>query len=57
MRFVHTTVPLTAAPSGIKQHLKVLVRGDDNEARERYNDLVRGAYADDDLFDLSLIHI
>jgi len=55
VRFVHTTVPLTAAPSGIKQHLKVLVRGDDNEARERYNDLVRGAYADDDLFDIAAV--
>jgi hypothetical protein len=53
VRFVHTTVPLTAAPSGIKQHLKVVVRGDDNAARERYNTLVREAYGDDDLFDIA----
>lgn len=53
VRFVHTTVPLTAAPSGIKQHLKVVVRGDDNAARERYNALVREAYGDDDLFDIA----
>jgi hypothetical protein len=53
VRFLHTTVPLTAAPSGIKQHLKVVVRGDDNAARERYNALVRDAYGDDDLFDLA----
>jgi hypothetical protein len=55
VRFVHATVPLTAAPSGIKQHLKVLVRGDDNAARERFNDLVREAYADDDLFDIAAV--
>jgi hypothetical protein len=53
VRFLHTTVPLTAAPSGIKQHLKVAVRGDDNAARERYNALVREAYGDDDLFDIA----
>ena len=53
VRFLPTTVPLTAAPSGIKQHLKVLVRGDDNAARERYNALVRDAYGDDDLFDIA----
>lgn len=53
VRFVHTTVPLTASPSGIKQHLKVLVRGDDNAARERYNALVREVYGDDDLFDIA----
>lgn len=53
VRFLHTTVPLTAAPSGIKQHLKVVVRGDDNAARERYNALVRTAYGDDDLFDIA----
>ncbi|KQV64171.1 hypothetical protein ASC64_15400 [Nocardioides sp. Root122] len=53
VRFVHTTVPLTAAPSGIKQHLKVVVRGDDNAARERYNTLVREAYGNDDLFDIA----
>lgn len=53
VRFLHTTVPLTAAPSGIKQHLKVVVRGDDNAARERYNALVRDAYGDDDLFDIA----
>ncbi|MDR7253095.1 hypothetical protein J2X46_002080 [Nocardioides sp. BE266] len=53
VRFLHTTVPLTAAPSGIKQHLKVVVRGDDNAARERYNALVRQAYGDDDLFDIA----
>lgn len=53
VRFIHTTVPLTAAPSGIKQHLKVAVRGDDNAARERYNALVRQAYGDDDLFDIA----
>ena len=55
VRFVHATVPLTAAPSGIKQHLKVLVRGDDNAARERFNDLVREAYAGDDLFDIAAV--
>ncbi|WP_374454031.1 hypothetical protein [Nocardioides sp.] len=53
VRFLHTTVPLTAAPSGIKQHLKVVVRGDDNAARERYNALVREAYGGDDLFDIA----
>ena len=53
VRLIHTTVPLTAAPSGIKQHLKVVVRGDDNAARERYNALVRVTYGDDDLFDIA----
>ena len=53
MRFLHTTVPLTAAPSGIKQHLKLVVRGDDNAARGRYNALVREAYDDGDLFDIA----
>ena len=55
VRFLHATVPLTAAPSGIKQHLKVALRGDDNAARERFNDLVRGAWADDDLFDIAAV--
>jgi hypothetical protein len=54
-RFVHATVPLTTAPSGIKQHLKVALRGDDNAARERFNDLVREAYADDNLFDIAAV--
>ncbi len=53
VRFLHATVPLTAAPSGIKQHLKVALRGDDNAARERYNALVREAYGGDDLFDIA----
>lgn len=55
VRFLHATVPVTAAPSGIKQHLKVLLRGDDNDARDRFNDLVREAYADDDLFDIAAV--
>jgi hypothetical protein len=55
VRFVHATVPLTAAPSGIKQHLKVLLRGDDNAARERFNALVREAYAGEDLFDIAAV--
>lgn len=55
VRFIHATVPLTAAPSGIRQHLKVLLRGDDNDARERFNDLVREAYSDDDLFDIAAV--
>jgi len=55
VRLVHATVPLTAAPSGIRQRLAVLVRGDDNAARERFNALVRDAYAGDDLFDIAAV--
>jgi hypothetical protein len=55
VRFVHATVPLTAAPSGIKQHLKVALRGDDNATRERFNDLVREAYSGDALFDIAAV--
>lgn len=55
VRFLHATVPLTAAPSGIKQHLKLVVRGNDNEARERFNALVRETYGDDDLFDIAAV--
>lgn len=53
VRFLHTTVPLTTAPSGIKQHVKLVLRGDDNATRERYNALVRETYGDADLFDIA----
>jgi lysophospholipase L1-like esterase len=53
VRFVHMTVPLTTGPYGVRDHLKVLVGRDDNAARERYNDLMREAYGEEQLFDLA----
>ena len=53
--FLHTTVPLTVPPSGIKAHLKALLQGVDNPTRERYNALVRAAYPADRLLDVAAI--
>lgn len=60
--FVHVTAPLTVVPSGWKVELKRLLgRADDedaraNVARERYNALVRRAYAGrEPLFDLASV--
>jgi hypothetical protein len=55
VRFLRTTLPLTVAPSGIKGHLKALLRGDDNPARERYNALVRLTYRADQIFDVAAV--
>lgn len=54
VRFLHATAPLTVAPSGIKENLRALLRGDDNKARVRYNALMRSEYRQDELFDLAL---
>lgn len=53
VRFLHATSPLTTAPSGIKETLKAILRGEDNPARERYNALVRASYGPDALFDIA----
>ncbi|MCC2593648.1 hypothetical protein LKO27_09555 [Tessaracoccus sp. OS52] len=55
VRFVHVTAPLTTGPYGIKDHLKKLVGRDDNATRERYNELMRGAYGPDQLLDLAAV--
>lgn len=55
VRFVHMTVPLTTGPYGIRDRLKLLAGRDDNEARERYNALMREAYGPDQLFDLAAL--
>lgn len=55
VRFVHTTVPLTVGPHGIKGHLKILLRGDHNVQREKYNDLMRAAYGPDELLDVAAL--
>jgi hypothetical protein len=53
--FVHVTAPLTTGPSGIKNHIKVLIGRDDNAARERFNALMRATYSSDRLFDLAAV--
>lgn len=55
VRFVHATVPLTVGPHGIKGHLKILLKGDHNVEREKYNELMRAAYGPDQLFDLAAL--
>lgn len=55
VHFVHTTVPLTVGPHGIKGHLKVLLRGNHNVARENYNDLMRAAYGPEELLDVAAL--
>lgn len=55
VRFVHATVPLAIAPSGIRANLRALLKGDDNAARLRYNELVRETYGSDDLFDIAAV--
>ena len=58
--FVHVTVPLTT-DSGIKNRVKILLGGSDrygqgeNVARERYNELLRREYADQQILDLAAI--
>ena len=53
--FVHVTVPLTAAQSGLKALVKRLMgRAPDNVRREEYNQLLRTAYAGrEPVFDLA----
>lgn len=53
--FLHVTAPLTTKPTKLKQRVKVLIGRDDNEARGRYNDLLRQAYGPDRLFDLAAV--
>lgn len=53
--FLHATAPLMVAPTGPKERLKSLLRGDPNSVRERYNGLVRGIYAGDRLVDIAAI--
>lgn len=52
--FLYATTPLTVPEPGIKGALKALLGRTDNPARERYNALVRAAYADTGrLFDVA----
>lgn len=53
--FLHATAPLMVAPTGPKERMKALLRGDPNTVRERYNRLVRGAYPGDRLVDIAAI--
>lgn len=53
--FLHSTAPLTAGPSGVKQRLLALVGRDDNRVRERYNALLRETYGADRVFDIALL--
>lgn len=53
--FVHSTAPLTTGPAGLKDRVKILLGGDDNATRNRYNDLIRQAYDDGRLFDLAAV--
>lgn len=55
VRFLRATVPVTVGPSGIRDTLKAVLRGDDNSARRRYNDLVRAAVDPDLLFDVARV--
>lgn len=55
VRFLHTTVPLTTPPSGIKENLKAWLRGQDNPTREEYNALIRAAYAPQDILDVAAV--
>ncbi len=53
--FLHSTAPLMAAPSGLKDTVKSWLGKDDNVARERYSALIRDAYPADRLFDIAAI--
>ena len=63
--FVHVTMPLTAAPAGIKATIKRIIKSflgkpiygyDDNIKRHEFNELMRRTYANRaPLFDLALI--
>jgi hypothetical protein len=58
--FVYVTSPLQRMPAGPKAFLKRLLgrrdgRFAENEARERFNDLMRRTYGDRELFDLAAL--
>jgi len=55
VRFLHATVPLTVGPVGIKGHIKAVVGRDDNATRTRYNELIRGNFDADQVFDLAAV--
>lgn len=55
VRFLHLTVPVTTGPYGIKDNIKVLIGRDDNEARGRFNELLRQTYDLEQVFDIALI--
>lgn len=53
--FLHSTAPLMAPPSGIRDRVKSWLGKDDNVARERYSALIREAYDPDRIFDIAAI--
>jgi hypothetical protein len=55
VRFLHATVPLTVAPSGLKEKALAFLGQDDNLVRERYNALLRAAYPPDRVFDIAAV--
>ena len=50
VRFLHSTVPLRVGPDGIKDYIKAVIGRDDNDARNRYNALLRAAYPAEQIF-------
>ena len=55
VRFLHSTVPLRVGPDGIKDYIKAVIGRDDNDARNRYNALLRAAYPAEQIFDVAAI--
>lgn len=55
VRFVHVTAPLSTGPYGVKDRIKVLVGRNDNATRARYNEMLRSAYPDEQIFDLAAV--
>lgn len=55
VRFIHVTTPLTTGAYGLKDHIKLLVGRDDNGSRERYNEMLRTTYGEDQVLDVATL--
>lgn len=55
LRIIHSTVPLTVNPKGLKGLIKAILRRDNNKFRHLYNELLRKHYTEDELFDIAKI--
>ena len=55
LKIIHLTVPLTTKPKGIKGLARIILNRDENKHRNKFNELVRNAYADVELVDIAKI--
>lgn len=53
LKIIHFTVPLKVKPLGIKGLARIILDMDDNKYRNRFNELIRDTYPENELFDIA----